>query len=142
MQSGRRNSKARSWRLGAMLLALFGAIAVVLAAAGLYASLAFLVRQRTPEIGVRIALGADPSSLARLVLGHGGRLVAVGYVIGAAAALAIASAIRSLLFGVEPGDPISFAIASLAIVVAGLAGSALPARRAGRVDPVVALRSE
>jgi predicted permease len=136
------NSKARSWRLGAMLLALFGAIAVVLAAAGLYASLAFLVRQRTPEIGVRIALGADPSSIARLVLGHGGRLVAVGYLIGAAAALAIASAIRSLLFGVEPGDPVSFVTASFVIALAGLAGSALPARRAARVDPVVALRSE
>jgi putative ABC transport system permease protein len=136
------DAKSRSWRLGATLFGLFGGIAVVLAAAGLYASLAFAVRQRTAEIGVRIALGADSSSVARLVLWQGGRLVAAGWLIGAAAALAVASWIRSLLFGVQPDDPIAFVVASFVIVAAGVAGCALPARRAARVDPVVALRSE
>jgi predicted permease len=136
------DAKSRSWRLGATLFGLFGGIAVVLAAAGLYASLAFAVRQRTAEIGVRIALGADSSSVARLVLWQGGRLVAAGWLIGAAAALAVASWIRSLLFGVQPDDPIAFVVASLVVVAAGVAGCALPARRAARVDPVVALRSE
>jgi len=136
------STKTRSWRLGAMLFGLFGGLAVVLAAAGLYASLAFAVRQRTAEIGVRIALGADPASVMRLVLRQGGWLIAVGGLLGAGLALAVATGIRSLLFGVEPGDPPSLAIALLVIVTAGLAGSALPARRAARVDPVVALRSE
>jgi ABC-type antimicrobial peptide transport system permease subunit len=134
--------KARSWRLGAALFGLFGGLAVVLAAVGLYASLAFAVRQRTPEIGVRIALGANPASVARLVLGQGVKLVAFGWLIGTTAALVVGNGIRSLLFGVQPGDPPTFILASLVIVLAGLAGSALPALRAARVDPVVALRTE
>jgi predicted permease len=133
---------ARRWRLGATLFALFGGLAIALAAAGIYASLALAVRQRTPEIGVRIALGAQRSSVARLVLGQGIRLVAFGWLAGTAASIAAADWIRSLLYGVQPGDPTSFALASLAIVVAGLAGSVLPALRAARVDPVVALRAE
>jgi putative ABC transport system permease protein len=133
---------ARSWRLGATLFGLFGGLATALAAVGLYGSLALAVRQRTPEIGVRIALGANPASVARLVLGQGVRLVAVGWLIGAAAAMVAADWIRSLLFGVQPSDPTTFALASLVIVLAGLAGSALPALRAANVDPVVALRAE
>jgi putative ABC transport system permease protein len=133
---------ARSWRLGATLFGLFGGLAIALAAVGLYASLALAVRQRTPEIGVRIALGANPSSVARLVLGQGLRLVAFGWLIGAAGAMVAADWMRSLLFGVQPGDPTTFALASLVIAVAGLAGSALPAVRAANVDPVVALRAD
>ncbi len=133
---------ARRWRLGATLFALFGGLAIALAAAGIYASLALAVRQRTPEIGVRIALGAQRSSVARLVLGQGIRLVAFGWLAGTAASIAAADWIRSLLYAVQPGDPTSFALGSLAIIVAGLAGSVLPALRAARVDPVVALRAE
>ena len=136
------SAKARSWQLGATLFGVFGGLAVILAAVGLYVSLAFAVRQRTAEIGVRVALGADRAAIVRLVLGQGGRLVAIGWMLGAAAALAVASGLRGLLFGVEPVDPVSFGLASLAIVAAGAAGSILPARRATRVDPVVALRSE
>lgn len=132
---------ARSWRLGATLFGLFGALALALAAVGLYGSLAFAVRQRTPEIGVRMALGADPSSVARLVLGQAFRLVALGWVLGTAAAMFAADWIRGLLFGVQPNDPVTFTLASLVIVLAGLAGSALPALRAARLDPVVALRT-
>ena len=133
---------ARSWRLGATLFGLFGGLAIALAAVGLYASLALAVRQRTPEIGVRIALGANPSSVARLVLGQGVRLVALGWLIGAVAAMVAADWIRSLLFGVQPSDPTTFALASLVIALAGLAGSALPALRAANVDPAVALRAD
>lgn len=133
---------ARSWRLGATLFGLFGGMALVLAAVGLYASLAFAVRQRTPEIGVRIALGANPASVARLVLRQGTKLVALGWLIGTASALLAADWIRSLLFEVQPNDPATFAVASLVIVMSGLAGSALPALRAAKVDPVVALRAD
>lgn len=136
------DESARSWRLGATLFGLFGALAVALAAAGLYASLSLAVRQRTSEIGVRMALGADPSSVAKLVLGQGVKLVALGWLIGAAATIAAGDWIRSLLFGVEPGDLTTFALASLVIALAALAGSALPALRAARVDPVVALRAD
>jgi len=136
------DERARSWRLGATLFGLFGGLAIALAAVGLYASLALAVRQRTPEIGVRIALGANPSSVARLVLGQGLRLVALGWLIGAAAAMVAADWMRSLLFGVQPSDPTTFALASLVIALAGLAGSALPALRAATVDPVVALRAD
>jgi ABC-type antimicrobial peptide transport system permease subunit len=133
---------ARSWRLGARLFSLFGGLAVVLAAVGLYASLAFAVRRRTPEIGVRMALGASPASVARLVLGQGVRLVVFGWLIGTGAALLVAGGIRGLLFGVQPGDPTTFVVASLATVLAGLAGSALPALVAARLDPVAALRRD
>jgi ABC-type antimicrobial peptide transport system permease subunit len=133
---------AESWRLGATLFGLFGGLATVLAAAGLYASLAFAVRQRTPEFGVRLALGADPASVARLVMGEGVRLIALGWLLGTGAALLTADWIRSLLFGVQPGDPTTFALASLVIVLVGLAGSVLPALRAATVDPVVALRAD
>jgi putative ABC transport system permease protein len=125
-----------------MLFGLFGGLALVFAAAGLYSTLAFAVRQRTAEIGVRMALGAPPASVARLVLGQAGRLVIVGCLLGAATALGVTRTMESLLFGVQAADPLSFVVAAVIIVLAGLAGSALPARRAARVDPVVALRSE
>jgi len=133
---------ARSWRLGAALFGLFAGLAVTLAALGVYASLAMAVRQRTPEIGVRIALGADPSSVAWLVLAQGFKLIALGWLIGAAAAAGAVDGIRSLLFGVQPNDPLTFTAASLIIVLAGLAGAGLPAVRAAAVNPVTALRAE
>ena len=133
---------ARSWRLGATLFGLFGGLGIALAAVGLYASLASAVRQRTAEIGVRMALGADPSSIARLVLGQALRLVALGWLVGAAVAMAAGDWIRSLLFGVQPSDPITLALASLIVVLAGVAGATVPALRAAAVDPVVALRAE
>lgn len=132
---------AESWRLGATLFSLFALLAIILAATGLYASLAFAVRQRTAEIGVRLALGANPASVARLVMGEGARLIALGWLLGTAAAIYTADWIRSLLFGLQPGDPATFALASLVIVLAGLAGSVLPALRAAKVDPSVALRT-
>jgi putative ABC transport system permease protein len=136
------DGRARSWRVGAMLFSLFGGLAVVLGAVGLYASLAFAVRRRTAEIGVRMALGASPAAAARLVLGQGVKLVAIGWCIGTVAALVVADGVRGLLFGVQPTDPTTFVVASLVTVIAGLAGSALPALVAARLNPVVALRSD
>lgn len=133
---------AETWRLGVTLFGLFGGLAIALAAAGLHASLAFSVRQRTPEIGVRLALGATPASVAGLVAGEGARLIALGWLLGTVAGSFTADWIRSLLFGVQPGDPTTFALASGVIVLAGFAGAALPALRAAKVDPVVALRAD
>jgi len=136
------NVQARSWRLGAMLFGLFGTIAVLLAAVGLYASLAFAIRQRTAEIGVRMSLGATPGEIARMVLQQGTGLVVVGWVLGLAASVLFVRSIKALLFGVTPVDPIAFATGSIAIAIAGLLGCLLPAWRAARVDPVIALRTE
>lgn len=136
------NVQARSWRLGAMLFGLFGTIAVLLAAVGLYASLAFAIRQRTAEIGVRMSLGATPREIAAMVLQQATVLVAVGWVLGLVAAVVFVRSIEALLFGVAPLDPIAFAAGSLAIGAAGLLGCLLPAWRAARVDPVIALRTE
>jgi predicted permease len=134
--------QARSWRLGAWLFGLFGVVAVGLAAIGLYASLAYAVRQRTAEFGVRMTLGADARGIARLVLREGLALIALGWVFGAVAGAVFVNAIRSLLFGVAPTDPLNVATASLVVGVAGLTGCLAPAWRAARVDPVRALRTE
>jgi ABC-type antimicrobial peptide transport system permease subunit len=133
---------ARSWRLGTTLFGLFGAIAIVLAAVGLYVSLAFSVRQRIAEIGLRIALGATPGRVARTVLGHGAWLIGLGCALGLGGSLLFARLIESLLFGVTPTDPWLFGVASVIVCTAAAAGCLLPVVRAARVDPVVALRDE
>jgi putative ABC transport system permease protein len=129
-------------RLALTLFAAFAGVAILLAAAGIYGVLAGSVAERTREIGVRTALGATPGRIARLVVGQGVRLAAVGLAIGAAGTLALGRFLSSLLYGVGPGDPWT-----LAAVVAGLAAVAVvaclvPARRAAAVDPAVALRAE
>jgi putative ABC transport system permease protein len=115
---------------------------VLLASIGLYGVLAFHARQRTAEIGVRMALGATPHDILRLVVRHGLRLVCVGWLLGAAAAFSVAERLQSLLFEVSATDVGTFAVASTVIVAAGSAGCVLPALRAARVDPVVALRRD
>jgi hypothetical protein len=134
--------QARSWRLGARLFGLFGTVAVTLAAIGLYVSLSFAVRRRSTEIGVRMALGADRGAVARMVLSQGGRLIAAGFVLGLLAAWALGGAIERLLFGVVPTDVVSFAAALALLAAAALAGCLVPALRATRIDPVIALRAE
>jgi hypothetical protein len=132
--------QARSWRLGAALFGLFGGLAAVLAAVGIYASLSFAIRQRTAEIGVRITLGASPGEIARMVLAQTSRLIALGWVAGMAAAMAFVRSVERLLYGVSPIDPATFVAASVIIVVAGLTGCLVPSMRAARVDPVQALK--
>lgn len=131
----------RTERTFAMLSSTFGVLALVLSAVGLYGVIANAVSRRRKELGVRLALGAEPRQILRLVLGDAGRLVALGAVAGLPCALLTGRAIRSLLFGVQPGDWKSVAAAlGVLMMVAGFSAW-VPARRASRADPMVALRS-
>jgi putative ABC transport system permease protein len=129
-------------RIVASLTAVFAGIALVLAAVGLYSVLAYTVTQRTGEIGLRMALGAQRRQVVGLVLGSGLRLVAVGLVLGLAAAAATAQLIQSLLFAVEPFDPMIYGGVTLLFAVIAAIACVLPSLRASRIDPLVALRTE
>jgi putative ABC transport system permease protein len=129
-------------RFFALLVAIFAALAMTLAAVGIYGVMSYAVAQRTSEIGVRMALGAARRDVFQLVVGDGLRLAVLGVAIGLAGALLIARSLTTLLFGIRPGDPLTFvSTAGLLLAVAALA-SFIPALRAARVDPMVALRRE
>ena len=129
-------------RFSMALLAVFAALALVLSAVGLYGVIAYSVAQRTREIGVRIALGAAPSSVLRLVVGNGLRLAAVGVAVGLLLAAAVTRSMSALLYQVSPLDPATFAVVGLLLGGVALLASFFPARVAARVDPAVALRAE
>jgi putative ABC transport system permease protein len=135
-------SQQRSWQLGATMFLAFGALALALAAVGLYSVIAYSVTQRTHEIGLRIALGARSMNVARLVVTDGLRMTTIGVVIGGAAALWARRWIEPLLFNVSPADPAIFAVVGVTLIVVAIAASWVPARRATRVDPNVALRAD
>jgi putative ABC transport system permease protein len=129
-------------RMGASLLAAFGFLALALSAVGIYGVMAYSVAQRTSEIGIRMALGARPRDVFRLVIGQGLALVLIGVALGIAAALALARLVAGLLFEVRPSDFTTFAITSLTLIAVAILASFLPARRATVIDPLLALRAE
>jgi ABC-type antimicrobial peptide transport system permease subunit len=124
------------------LLTLFGALGLVIAAAGVYAMLAHRVVERRHEIGVRLALGATPRGVVRMVLGQALVLLGVGLAIGLGAAWQFGAGVKAFLFGTEPVDPLVFAVTLAGLGVAGVVAAVGPARRASRVDPIVTLRCE
>jgi predicted permease len=129
-------------RMSMMLLSIFAALALVLACVGIYGVISYLVGQRTHEIGVRMALGAQPSDISRLVIGRGVGMALIGVAIGTGAALGLTRLMASLLFGVGAHDPLTFGGVALLLMVVAVAACYLPARRAMKVDPIVALRYE
>jgi len=128
-------------RFNALMLALFAATALLLAAIGLYGVMAYLVSQRQAEMGIRMALGSGPSDVARLVIGDGMRMALAGIVVGMLASLALARVLDGLLYGIEPTDPITYVVIAAMLALVALFASAVPARRATKADPASALRS-
>ena len=129
-------------RFSMIVLGVFAGVALLLASLGIYGVISYLVGQRTYELGIRLALGADRRDILRLVLGHGLKMAVAGVVAGLIAAFALTRLMSTMLFGVGPTDPATFAIIVLVLMVVALLACYLPARRATKVDPLSALRSE
>ena len=129
-------------RFDTMLLALFAGIALLLAAVGIYGLIAYSVAQRTHEIGVRMALGAEQADVVRMVVRQGASLAAIGIVLGLGGAFALTRLLKAMLFGIGATDALTFAAAPLALILVVLLATSLPALRATRISPVVALRYE
>ena len=124
------------------LFGVFAALGLTLAAAGIYSVLSFHVARRTQELGVRMALGAPRRHVLQLMLAMGGRLVAIGLIVGVGLSIAATRLLRSQLFGVTPNDPLAYVMVALLLGLVGIAACYIPARRAASVDPIVALRQE
>lgn len=132
----------RPQRFAASLLAVFAVLATGLSAIGLYGLVSYSIAQRTNELGIRMALGANRADILRMVLRESARVALIGTGAGIIVGLLLMRALRSVLYGVSAYDPLSFAGSAIALILVALAASFFPARRATRVDPIVALRYE
>jgi putative ABC transport system permease protein len=139
---GRLETATATPRFRTVLLVTFASVALLLALAGVYGVMAYTVSQRIPELGVRIALGATPAIVMRLILAEGAKLAVIGLVLGLGLALWFARALEGMLFGVAPRDPLTLILVTVAVALAVLLATLIPGRRAVRVDPVMALRAE
>ena len=129
-------------RFTMILLGTFAALALLLSAVGIYGVISYLAAQRTHEIGIRMALGAQPSSISRMILMEGMKFALIGVAVGLAAALALTRLMSQMIFGVGAFDPLTFAGVSLLLIVIAMAACYIPARRAMHTDPMIALRYE
>src|SRR5262245_53670282 len=129
-------------RSSTIMFSVFAALALLLSAVGIYGVMSYAVTQRKREIGVRMAIGAQAADVLRLIIGHGIRLTLKGVAIGAALALATTRSLAGLLYGVSGADPITVALASALSIAVALVACYLPARRATKVDPLIALKYE
>ena len=129
-------------RFNLVLVAIFATTALLLAAVGLYGVMSYLVEQQTREIGIRSALGAKRSHIFKLVIGRGVAMAFIGIVLGIAASLGLTRFLAGLLYGVTAVDPITFIVISILVLIVSVIASYIPARRATKVDPLVALRYE
>jgi putative ABC transport system permease protein len=130
------------FRFAGWLMGIFAGCALLLALIGIYGVMAYSVARRTQEIGIRVALGAGTGDVLRMVMGRGMLLVVAGSALGAAGALALTRLMKGLLFGVTATDPVSFALAATLLGIIALAACLIPAARAGRIHPAVALRND
>jgi putative ABC transport system permease protein len=136
------SNNAAQPRLNAIMLAIFAGVAMVIAAIGIYGVLAYSVNQRTREIGLRMALGAPRGQVLQLIVREGMTVGAIGIAVGVAAALALSRVLASLVFDVKVRDPLTYAAVAAALALVALAACVIPARKASRVDPMVALRCD
>ena len=129
-------------KVAATLTATLGVLALILGSIGLYGVMSYLVRQRTREIGIRMALGAHAVAVVRLIAGQGMHWTAIGLALGLAAAFGVAKLIAGFLYGIGPADPIAFGVITVLLTATAFVACYVPARRASRIDPLVALRNE
>ena len=136
------SSSVSDRRLNLLLLGIFAAVALLLASVGIYGVMSYSVEQRTREIGIRMALGAERLAVMRLIVGQGARLAVVGIAAGLAGAFALSRVMAGLLYGVSATDPLTYVALAAVLAAVAVGACAVPARRAVRVDPAVALRAE